>query len=202
MGLPAWRANRADGVLISSNRTLYLPQSPANLRHSLVKMPSFGLPKILKQTINNILEESKLVSYKNGPRTTIVPRFDANMVDASVSPIHQSTPQGGYCQKSPGQKRRDRERLQQQINLSRERIDNQNCSLSKLSEILTKIQAHGDDSALHSQSDLDPATSTRRQAEQNERQQGTRSNIPMKLRKINLTGMRSSHSIQHLATKP
>ena len=54
-------------------------------------MPSFGLPKILEQTINNILEEYKLASYKiagNGPRTTIVLRFDANMADASVSPIH------------------------------------------------------------------------------------------------------------------
>ena len=89
--VPACRAHRADGVLISSNRTLYLPQSPANSRHSLVKVPFFGLPKILEQTINNILEESKLVSYKiagNGPRATIVLRFDANMADASVSPIH------------------------------------------------------------------------------------------------------------------
>ena len=112
----------------------------------------------------------------------IVLRFDANMADASVSPIHQSTPQCGYCRKSPGQKRRDGERLQQQINLSRERIDNQNCSLSRFSEILTKIQAHGDDSALHSQSDLDPAASTRQQAEQNERQQETSFNNPIKLR--------------------
>ena len=67
-------------------------------------MPSFGLPKILEQTINNILEELKLSSYKiagNGPRTTIVLRFDANMADSSVSPIHQSTPQGGYRRKSP-----------------------------------------------------------------------------------------------------
>ena len=60
-------------------------------------MPSFVVPKILEQTINNILEESKLASYKiagNGPRTTIVLRFDANMANASVSPIHQSTTQG------------------------------------------------------------------------------------------------------------
>ena len=99
------------------------------------------------------------------------------MADASVSPIHQSTPQGGYRRNSPGQKRRDGERLQQQINLSRERIDNQNCSLSRFCKILTKIQAHGDLSAFDSQSKLDPATSTRRQAEQNERQQGTSSNI-------------------------
>ena len=85
--------------MISSTRTLYLPQSHANSRHSFFKMPSFGLPKIMEQTLNNILEESKLASYKivgNGPRTTIVLRFDANMADASVSPIHQSTSQGWY----------------------------------------------------------------------------------------------------------
>ena len=135
--------------------------------------------------MNNIFEESKLVSYKiagNGPRTTIVIRFDANMADASVSPIHQSTPEVRYRRKSPGHQRRDGGRLQQQINLSRERIDNQNCSLSKFSEILTKIQAHGDYSVLRSQSDLDPATSTRRQAEQNERQQGTSSNNPIQVK--------------------
>ena len=149
-------------------------------------MPSFGLPKILEQTINSTLEESKLASYKiagNGPRTTIVLRFDANMADASVSPIHQSTPQGWYRRKSPGQKRRDGERLQKQINLSRERIDNQNSSLSRFNEIATKNQVYGDDSALHSQSDLNTATSTRGQAEQNERQQETSPSNPIKLRR-------------------
>ena len=67
-------------------------------------MPCFGLPQILEQTINNIFLESKLASYKiagNGPRTTIVLLFDANMADASVSPMHQSTPQGCYLQKFP-----------------------------------------------------------------------------------------------------
>ena len=134
-------------------------------------------------------------------------RFDANMADASVSPMHQSTPQGCYRRKSQGQKRRGGERLQRQINLSGERVDNQDCSFSRFSEIATKIQVYGDDSALHSQSDLDPANSTRRQAEQNERLQEKRSNNPppsnkykLILRKINLTGMRRSHSIQHLAT--
>ena len=83
-----------DGVLISSNRTLYLiqSQSPANSRHSLVKMPSFGLPMMIK----NIFEESKIASYKiagNGPRIAIVLGFGANTADASVLPIHHSTPQ-------------------------------------------------------------------------------------------------------------
>ena len=98
-----------------------------------------------------------------------------------MSPIHQSIPQGCYRRKSPGQKRRDGKRLQQKINLSRQRIGNQNCSLSIFSEIATKIQAHGDDSALHSQSDLDPATSTRRQAEQSERQKESSPNNSIKL---------------------
>ena len=139
---------------------------------------------MLEQAINNVLEESKLASYKitgKGSRTTIVLRFDADMADASVSPIHQSIPQGCYRRKSPGQKRRDGKRLQQKINLSRQRIGNQNCSLSIFSEIATKIQAHGDDSALHSQSDLDPATSTRRQAEQSERQKESSPNNSIKL---------------------
>ena len=83
--------------------------------------------------------------------------------------------------KSPDQKR-DGERLQQQINLSRERIDNQKCSLSRFNKIATKIQAYGDDSALHSQSDLDPATSTRRQAAKRQRYQETSPNNPIKLR--------------------
>ena len=139
----------------------------------------------MEHKINNILEESKLASYKiarNGPRTTIVLRFGANMADANVSPIQQSTPQVCYHRKSPGQNRRDRERLQELIKLSRERVDNQNCSLSRFSEIATKIQVYEDNSALHSQSDLDTATSTRRQAEQSESKQETTPNNPMKIR--------------------
>ena len=131
-------------------------------------MPSFGLPRILEQTLNNILEESKLASYKiagNGPRTTIVLRFDANMADVNVSSMHQSTPQGCYRRKSPGHRRRGGKRLQKQINLSRERLDKQICSFSKHSKIATKIQVYEDDSPLHSQSDFDTATSTGRQAE-------------------------------------
>ena len=137
-------------------------------------MPSFGLPKILEQTINNILEESKLASYKiagNGPRTTIVLRFDANMADASVSPMHQSTPQGCYRWMSPGQKRRDGERLQQHINIPRERLDNLNCSFSKFSKIATKIQVYEDDSALHSQSYSNHNKATGRKKRDNKRQQ-------------------------------
>ena len=44
-------------------------------------MPGSGLPKVLELTIDSIFENGKLVSYKiagNGPRTTIVLRFDAN----------------------------------------------------------------------------------------------------------------------------
>ena len=161
--------------MISSKSTLYLPQSHANLRHSFFKMPSFGPPKILEQTINNILEEAKLASYKiagNGPRTTIVLQFNANMAEASVSPTHQSTPQGWYRRKSPGQNRRDGERLQKQINLSRERIDKKKCSLSRFSEIAAKVQVYGDDSALHTQSDSNTATSP----QQGDRQNTTKDN--------------------------
>ena len=159
--------------MISSKCTFYLPQSHANSPHSFVKMP------FLEQTINNILEESKLASYKIAGN---VLRFDAIMADMSMSHIHQSTPQGWYRRKSQGQRRRDRERLQKKINLSRERIDNQNCSLSRFSKIATKTQVYGNDSVLNSQKDLDTATSTRRQAEQNKKQQETIPNNPKKLR--------------------
>ena len=84
-----------------------------------------------------------------------------------------------------GQRRRGGERLQKQINLSRERLDKQNCSFSKHSKIATKIQVYEDDSPLHSQSDLDTATSTGRQAEKKERQQEASPNNPLKL-KINV----------------
>ena len=130
-------------------------------------MPSFGLTKILEQIINNTLEKSKLVSYKiagNRPRTTIVLRFGANTADTSVSTIHQSKPHGCYRRKSAGQKRRDRTRLQQHKNFSTQRVNIQNSSLSRFNEIATKVQVCGDDSALHSQSDLDTAISTRREA--------------------------------------
>ena len=52
------QANINNSQVVSEKRTLYLPQSHANSRHSFFKMPSFGLPKILEQTINNILKES------------------------------------------------------------------------------------------------------------------------------------------------
>ena len=126
-------------------------------------MPSFGLPKILEEKINNILKGSKLASYKiagNGFRTTIILRFDANMADACGSLIHQSTPQGCYPCKSPSQKRRVRERLPQGIKLTRETVDNQNCTLSRFSKSAVKIHVCGNDSALHSPSDLDAAALT------------------------------------------
>ena len=105
-------------------------------------MPSFGPPKILERMIKTIFEEFELVSHKiagNGSRTTIVLGFGASVVDTSVSPIHQWTPQSCNCRKFPSQKRRDRERLQQYINLWTERIDNHKCSLARFSKIAPKI---------------------------------------------------------------
>ena len=85
-------------------------------------MPSIGLPRILEQTISNILDISQLSSFKiagNGPRTTILLRFDECMADASVSPIHRSTPRSW---KPPIQMRRDRDRMEQHRNLAAEKI--------------------------------------------------------------------------------
>ena len=85
-------------------------------------MPGSGLPKVLELTIDSILENGKLASYKiagNGPRTTIVLRFDANMADTSVSPIHQSTP---LRRKSTNDSRRESKRLEQHENPPAERI--------------------------------------------------------------------------------
>ena len=101
------------------------------LYHSQVKMPSIGLPRILEQTINNTLDISQLSSFKiagNGPRTTIVPRFDECMADASVSPIHRSTPWNCYRRKPPIQMRRDRERMEHHRNLLAEKKVQQNNS--------------------------------------------------------------------------
>ena len=81
-------------------------------------MSSFGLPKILELTIDSILENGKLASYKiagNGLRTSIVLRFKARIAGTSVSPIHQST---SLRRKSTNQMRRDKERLEQHKNPS------------------------------------------------------------------------------------
>ena len=83
-------------------------------------MPVSGLPTVL--TIDSILENCKLASYKitgNGPRTTIILRFDANMADTSVSPIHQSTP---LRRKSTNHRRRERGRLEEHENPSTKKI--------------------------------------------------------------------------------
>ena len=77
---------------------------------------------------------------------------------------------------------RDTERLHQHIDLSLERIDNQTGSLSRFNKMATNIQVCRDNRALHSQSDLEAATSTRRQTEQSERQQEISPNNPIALR--------------------
>ena len=66
---------------------------------------------------------------------------------------------------------RTEEKRRRKVTETDKLIKRKDCSLSRFSKIVTKIQFYGDDSALHSQSDLNTATSTRGQAEQNERQQ-------------------------------
>ena len=118
--IPAWIFNRADEAWTGSIQLLYPSKSSAILYHSRVEMPSIGLPRILEQTMSNILDISQLSSFKiagNGPRTTIVLRFDECMADANVSPIHRSTPQSYYRRKPPIQMKRDRDRMEQHRNL-------------------------------------------------------------------------------------
>ena len=84
-----------------------------------------------EQIINNILEISQVSSFKiagNGPWTTIVLRFHECMADASVSPIHRSTPQSCYRRKPPIQMWMDRERMEQHRILSAEKIVHENNS--------------------------------------------------------------------------
>ena len=112
-------------------------------------MSGYGLPKTLELTLNNILQDSQLASYKiagNGPRTTIVLRFDAYMEDESVSPLHQLTPKS-YCRKSSSQSNKDVER---HVKLRKEEMDHQNNSPSKRNVTAAMNLKSEDDSALHS----------------------------------------------------
>ena len=139
-----------------------------------VKLSGYGLPKTL--------QDSQLASYKiagNGPRTTIVLRFDACMEDASVSPLHQLTPKS-YCRKSPNQLNKDVER---HVKLRREEIDHQNSSPNKRNGTASMNQISKDVSALHSLR-LDRSTSspTNRETAQHERKQAKSPNnkVPLK----------------------
>ena len=135
-------------------------------------MSGYGLPKTLELILNNILQDSQLASYKiagNGPRTTIVLRFDACMEDASVSPLHQSTPKS-YGRKSSSQSNKDVER---HVKVRREEMDYQNNGSSKRNETAAMNLKSKDDSAFHSLSLLDRSTSslTNRETAHNERRQ-------------------------------
>ena len=86
----------------------------------------------------------------NGPRTTIILRFDGCMADTSVSPIPRSTPRSCYRQKPSNQMRRNRERMDQHRNSSAEKIVHGN-NISrqyKKDEDVNRIRKEG--SALHS----------------------------------------------------
>ena len=142
-------------------------------------MSGYALPKTLELTLNNILQDSQLASYKiagNGPWTTIILRFDACMDDASVSPLHQSTPKS-YCLKSPSQLNKDVER---HVKLRREEMDHQSNSPNKRNGTAAMNQISKDDSALHSLSLLDSHRSTssptNRETAQQESKQAKRPN--------------------------
>ena len=146
-------------------------------------MSGHGLPKTLELTLNNILQDSQLASYKiagNGPRTTIVLRFDACMADTSVSPLNQSTPKS-YCRKSPSQLNKDVER---HVMLRREEMDPRNSSPNERNGTAAMNQIYKDDSALHSLSLFDRSTSspTNRETAQHERKQAKSPNnkVPLK----------------------
>ena len=131
-------------------------------------MSGYGLPKALELTLNKILQDSQLASYKiagNGRLTTIDLRFDACMADTIVSPLHQSTPKS-YCWKSPSKLNKDIERY---VNLRREEMDHQNNSPSKRNETAA-MNEYIDDSALHSLSLLDTASLTRETAQRESKQ--------------------------------
>ena len=66
---------------------------------------------------------------RNDPGTTIVLLLDECMVDASVSPIHRSTPPSCFLRKSPIQFRRDKERMEKHRNLAAEKIRQENNSI-------------------------------------------------------------------------
>ena len=145
-------------------------------------MPVSGLPTVLELTIDSILENGKLASYKiagNGPRTTIVLRFDANMADTSVSPIHQSTP---LRRKSTNQRRRERERLEEHENPSTKKIMQQKFGSNACRDTTMNPQICGDDSALHSQSVLDTATCTGLETKQTKTQRENSPNNSLPLR--------------------
>ena len=133
---------------------------------------------ILEQTINNILDISQLTSFKiagNGPWTTIVLRFDECMADASVSPIHRSTPQSCYRRKPPIQMRRDRERIEQHRNSSADKIVHENNSSKQYNRDENVNRVCKDDSALHSISPLEAAIPVIREKAQDYLQQEKRS---------------------------
>ena len=144
-------------------------------------MPVSGLPTVLELTIDSILGNGKLASYKiagNGPRTTIVLRFDTNMADTSVSPIHQSTP---LRRKSTNQRRRERERLEHE-NPSTKKIVLQKFGSNACRDTTINPQICGDDSALHCQRVLDTATCIGLETKQTETQRENSPNNSLPLR--------------------
>ena len=124
---------------------------------------------IFEQTINNILDISQLSSFiiaGNGPRTIIVLRFDECMADASVPPIHRSTPRSCYRRKPPIQMRRDREKMEQHRNILAEKKVHENNSSRQYNKDENVNRICKDDSALHSISLFEAAIPVRREKAQ------------------------------------
>ena len=171
-------SNRADEAWTGSQQLLYPSKSSAILYHSRVKMSSIVLPRIMELTISNILDISQLSSFKiagNGPWTTIVLRFDECMTDASMSPMHRSTPQSCYRRKPPIQMRRDRERMEQHRNLSAEKLVRENNTSRQYNKDENLNQICKDNSALHSSISLfETAIPARREKAQDNLQQEKR----------------------------
>ena len=141
-----------------------------------------GLPTALELIIDSILENGKLASYKiagNGPRTTIALRFDTNVADTSVSPIHQSTP---LRRKTTNQRRRERERLEEHENPSTKKIVQQKFGSKACRDTTMNPQICGDDIALRSKSVFDTAICTGLETKQTETQRENSPNNSLTLR--------------------
>ena len=145
-----------------------------------------GLPKVLELTIDSVLENGKLASYKiagNGPRT-IRSSYDLMQIwsDTSVSPIHHLTL---LRRKSTNQMRRERERLEEHENPSTKTIVQQKFGSKKSNacrDTTMNPQIFRDDSALHSQSVFDTATCTGLETKQIETQRENSPNNSLPLR--------------------
>ena len=136
-----------------------------------------GLPTILEQTVSNILDISQLSSFKiagNGPRTTIVLRFDKCMADASVSPHTSIDTPKLLPSEAPNTDEKRQRQDGQHRNLPAEKIVRENNSSRQYNKDENLNRICKDDSALHSVSLLETAIPVRREKAQDDIQQEKR----------------------------